>query len=68
MENNRRSLLPALAWLAIMCSHVPDKRGQMARYYGYYGKVSRAKSIKREQDDLIPHILEPEGSPQPYGK
>jgi len=38
----------------------------MVRYYGYYSNVSRGKRIKREQDDLIPHILEPEGSPKEY--
>jgi hypothetical protein len=26
----------ALEWLAAMCSHVPNRGEQMARYYGYY--------------------------------
>jgi len=50
----------ALEWLAAMCSHVPNKGEQMVRYYGYYSNVSRGKRKKREIDDAIPCILEPE--------
>jgi len=34
----------------------------MVGYYGYYSNVSRSKRIKKEQDDLIHCILEPDGS------
>jgi len=50
----------ALEWLAAMCSHVPNKGEQMARYYGYYSNVSRGKRKKAGVDDKIPGILEPE--------
>ena len=46
--------------LAAMCSHVPNKGEQMARYYGFYSNVSRGKRIKTNADDPIPCTLEPE--------
>jgi hypothetical protein len=54
--------IDALEWLAAMCSHVPNKGEQMVRYYGYYSNVSRGKRKKSDQDELIPSILEPDGS------
>jgi hypothetical protein len=50
----------ALEWLAAMCSHVPNKGEQMARYYGYYSNVSRGKRKKAGADDKIPGILAPD--------
>jgi len=38
----------------------PDKIGM--RYYGFYSNVSRGKRKMQDQDDLIPSILEPDGS------
>jgi hypothetical protein len=52
----------ALEWLAAMCSHVPNKGEQMARYYGYYSNVSRGKRKKEDNDELTPSILEPDGN------
>ncbi len=49
-----------------MSSNVPDKGEQMVRYYVYYSNVSRGKRIKKERDDLIPCILEPDGSSKEY--
>jgi hypothetical protein len=46
--------------LAAMCSHVPNKGEQMARYYGYYSIVARGKRKKTDANDKIPCILEPE--------
>jgi hypothetical protein len=43
-----------------MCSHIPDRGEQMVRYYGYYSNVSRGLLQKKNVDDLIPFILEPE--------
>jgi hypothetical protein len=40
----------------------------MVRYYGYYSNVSREKRKKRNQDEWIPCILEPEGSSKEYRK
>jgi len=48
----------ALEWLAAMCSHVPNKREQMVRYYGYYSNVARGKRKKADEEDKIPCILE----------
>jgi hypothetical protein len=36
----------ALEWLAAMCSHVPNRGEQLARYYGYYSNVARGKRKK----------------------
>jgi len=53
--------LPALEWLAAMCSHIPNRGEQMVRYYGHYSNVSRGKRQKEGSDDVIPCILEPQG-------
>jgi hypothetical protein len=45
---------------AAMCSHVPNKGEQMARYYGFYSNVARGKRKKTDADDKIPCFLEPE--------
>jgi hypothetical protein len=58
-----------------MCSHVPNKGEsfdlealdrQMVKYYGHYSNVSRGKRKKQNQDELIPSILEPDGSSKEY--
>ena len=51
-----------------MCSHVPNKGEQLARYYGHYSNVSRGRRRKAQTDDQIPHILEPELSPKEFRK
>ncbi len=40
----------------------------MVRYYGYYSNVSRGKRKKENSDELIPSILEPDGSTKEYRK
>lgn len=40
-----------------MCSHVPNKGEQMARYCGYYSNASRGKRKKAGAYDKIPGIL-----------
>jgi len=40
----------------------------MVRYYGYYSNVSRDKRKKQDLDDIIPSILEPEGSSKAFRK
>jgi hypothetical protein len=52
----------ALEWLAVMCSHVPNKGEQMVRYYGYYSNVSRGNRKKQNQDEWIPPVLESDES------
>jgi len=54
--------------LAAMCSHVPNKGEQMARYYGYYSNVARGKRKKADADDKIPCILEPELNDKAFRK
>ena len=39
-----------MEWLAAMCSHIPNRREQMVRYYGYYSNVSRGKRQKEGID------------------
>ncbi len=46
--------------LAAMFSHVPDKGKQQVRYYGFYSNVARGKRKKRDSDEFIYSILEPE--------
>ena len=53
-----------------MYPHVPNKGEQMVRYYGFYSPafrgMARGKRKKNEQDELIPSILEPDGSSGEY--
>lgn len=38
-DGSKTKVFDALEWLAAMCSHVPKKGEQMARYYGYYSNL-----------------------------
>ncbi len=67
-DGNEEKVFEALEWLAAMCSHVPNKGEQMVRYYGYYSNASRGKRKKHDQDDIIPSILEPDGSSKEHRK
>jgi len=53
--------LPALEWLAAMCSHIPNRGEQMVRHYGYYSNLSQGKRQKNGGDNTMPFILESEG-------
>jgi len=44
-----------------MCSHIPNRGEQMARYYGYYSSVSRGKRQMVGNDDAVPCILDAQG-------
>ena len=44
----------------------PDKIGIL--YYGFYNNVSRGRRKKQDQDDIIPSILESDGSSKAYRK
>ena len=67
-------MIDALEWLAAMlaaaklcedgCSHVPNKGEQMVRYYGHYSNVARGKRKMRNEDELIPSVLESDESPK----
>ena len=61
-DGKEERIFDALEWLAAMCSHVPNKGQQMVRYFGFYSNVVRGKRKKKDEDGLIPSILEPDGS------
>ncbi len=61
-DGKEEKTFDALEWLAAMCSHVPNKGQQMVRYFGFYSNVARGKRKKKDEDGLIPSILEPDGS------
>ena len=65
-DGKNEKVFDPLEWIAAMCSHVPNKGEQMVRYYGFYSNVARGKRKKNEQDELIPSILEPDGSSGEY--
>ncbi|MBL7203360.1 MAG: transposase [Desulfobacteraceae bacterium] len=65
-DGKEEKVFDALEWLAAMCSHVPNKGQQMVRYVGFYSNVARGKRKKNDQDELIPSILEPDGSSGEY--
>ena len=69
-DGKDEKIFDALEWLAAMCSHVPNKGEQMVRYYGFYSPafrgMARGKRKKNEQDELIPSILESDGSSGEY--
>ena len=56
-DGKEEKIFDALEWLAAMCSHVPNKKGQ---------QMVRGKRKKNDQDELIPSILEPESSAKEY--
>ena len=63
-DGKEEKVFDALDWLAAMTSHVPNKGEQMVRYYGHYSNASRGLRQKKNLDDLIPSLLEPESSSQ----
>ena len=67
-DGKEEKVFDVLEWLAAMCSHVPNKGEQMVRYYGYYSNVARGKRKKSDQDELIPSILQPDGTSKEYRK
>jgi hypothetical protein len=64
-DNRQEKTFDALDWLAAMCSHIPDQREQMVRYYGFYSNVSRGLRQKENMDDLIPCVLKAEEKAEP---
>jgi len=67
-DGKEEKIFDALERIAAMCSHVPNKGEQMVRYYGFYSNVARGKRKKNDHDELIPSILEPDGSSKEYRK
>jgi hypothetical protein len=50
-----------------VCGKIHAWKSQ-GRYYGFYSNVSRGKRKKQDLDDIIPSILEPEGSSKAFRK
>jgi hypothetical protein len=48
----------ALDWLAQLTTHIPNKREQMVRYYGYYSNKSRGQRKKTGKDQEVPAIID----------
>lgn len=67
-DGKHQKLFDALEWLVAMCSHVSNKGEQMVRYYGYYSNVCRGRRKKKNQDGLIPFILEPDDNSKAHRK
>lgn len=65
-DGEEEKIFDALEWLAAMCSHISNKGEQTVRYLGYYSNVACGKRKKSDQDELIPSILEPDGSSNKY--
>ena len=57
-DGKDRKIFDAPEWLAAMCSHVPNRREQMVRCYGYYSNVIRGKRRNEAEENTIPHIME----------
>jgi hypothetical protein len=51
-DGKKTKIFPALEWLAVMCSHIPNRGEQMVRYYGFYSNVSYYSSNKRQSEVL----------------
>jgi len=58
----------ALDWLAQLITHIPDKNEQTVRYYGFYSNKMRGQRKKKNQDDVIPNIIESELSSKAFRK
>ena len=56
-DGKETEVFDALEWLSAMGphipTHIPNKVGQMVRYYGHYSTVERGKRKERDADDNI---------------
>jgi hypothetical protein len=67
-DGRKEKTFHALDWLAQLTTHIPNKREQMVRYYGYYSNKSRGLRKKVGKDDDIPAVIHPELSPEKFRK
>ncbi len=56
----------ALDWFAQLVTHIPNRREQMIRYYGFYSNKSRGLRKKAGTDDQVPALIESEVSPKEF--
>ena len=61
-------VFPAIAWLAAMRSHIPNRGEQMVRYYGYYSNASRGKRKEAGTDAALPASWMSRRMKEPCGK
>ena len=59
-DGKEKKTYDALEWMAAMGSHVPERGQQSVRYYGAYANSTRGRERKREADDEVPAVLEPD--------
>ncbi len=65
-DGSEKKEFPALEWLANICSHIPNPREHMVRYYGQYSNAARGKRQKQEADSPAPKINEPLASKKEF--
>ena len=59
-DRKEKKTYDAPEWLAAMRSHVPERGQQSVRYHGAYANSTRGRERKREADDGVPTVLEPD--------
>jgi hypothetical protein len=66
-DGSEKKEFTGLEWLANICSHIPNPREHMVRYYGQYSNAARGKRKKQEAADLpAPKINEPLASKKEF--
>lgn len=52
-DGRERKVFPALDWLAQLTTHIPNRREQMVRYYGFYiGRINKKNSCLNSTIEL----------------
>ena len=59
-DRKEKKSYDALEWMAAMGSHVPERGQQSVRYFGAYANSTRGRERKREADEEVPTVLEPD--------
>jgi len=60
-------IFPALQWMVVLSSHIPNRGKQMVRCYGYYSNISWRKRKDAGKDDVSPASLNCRGIEGPPG-
>jgi len=58
----------ALDWLAQLTTHIPERREQTVRYYGYYSNKCRGMRKKADKDNIAPAVCNSEVSGKEFRK
>ncbi len=67
-DGKEKKTFDALDWLAMLTTHIPQKREQTVRYYGYYSNKLRGLRKKENKDEEIPQIIESSQSSKLFRK